>query len=192
MGAGRDAGPRLTSICWTGQNEPMSSYHRLISTLTVAAAALLVAPTVLRSIGHSSNGELFPLSRWSMFNKVFTTRDDFGLRVIEVDGKRLDNPTYLEHAGLKPKPTISTYYAIQAVGQRLGRGDELETAKALVERTYLPPTGVKYEIVARKYDVLRVWQGETFTSERVLATFDAAPRSAQDMDTSMEVPEENE
>lgn len=150
----------------------MASYRVLLRVVAGTALALTLGPTLVRAAGHRSKGELFPLSRWAMFNRVDSQVDDYGIRLRRVAGKPVSPPVYFENAGLPQSQSVTAYIAIQKFAERTLRKDtDVGTARALVERQYLGGSGVEYDLVARSWDPLVRWNGGPFKSERVLASF---------------------
>jgi hypothetical protein len=150
--------------------------YRLLSRVVVGTAlALTLGPTLVRAAGHRSKGELFPLSRWAMFNRVDSQVDDYGLRICTLAGKPVSPPVYFENAGLASSQSVAAYVAIQKLGERTVKHDaEVDTSRTLVEREYLGGPGVEYELVARRWDPLVRWNGGPFKSERVIGRFVSA------------------
>jgi hypothetical protein len=135
------------------------------------ALALTLGPTLVRAAGHRSKGELFPLSRWAMFNRVDSQVDDYGLRLRTLAGKPVSPPVYFENAGLASSQSVTAYVAIQKLGERTVKHDaDVDTSRILVEQQYLGGPGVEYDLVARRWDPLLRWKGGPFKSERVIAS----------------------
>jgi len=142
------------------------------------ALTCTLGPTIVRAAGHRSKGEIFPLSRWPMFNRIDSQVDDYGIRIRVRAGKAVTPPMYFENAGLPDSQSVTAYHAIQKFAQRTVAGEaDAATARALVEQKYLGEPGVEYELVARRWDPLVRWNGGPFKSERVIASFvsQAAP-----------------
>lgn len=60
---------------------------------------MTLVPTALMALGHSSRGEIYPLSRWPMFSRIDSKVKDFGLKIHSVGSRRLAHPKYFEKAG---------------------------------------------------------------------------------------------
>jgi hypothetical protein len=143
------------------------------------ALALTVGPTLVRAAGHRSKGEMFPLSRWAMFNRIDSQVDDYGLRIRAVAGQALSPPVYFENAGLAQSQSVTAYHAIQKFAERtLAHDSEADTSRTLVEERYLAQAAVEYDLVARRWDPLARWNGGPFKSERVLLSFVSGSSSA--------------
>ena len=150
----------------------VASYRLLVRVVVGTALALTVGPSVVRAAGHRSKGEMFPLSRWAMFNRVDSRVDDYGIRIRSLAGKSVSPPVYFENAGLELSQSVTAYYAIQKFAERTVAQDaDVATSRALVEQRYLGGPGVEYELVARRWDPLVRWSGGPFKSERVVASF---------------------
>jgi hypothetical protein len=136
------------------------------------ALALTIGPSVVRAAGHRSKGEMFPLSRWAMFNRVDSEVDDYGIRIRSLAGQTVSPPVYFENAGLELSQSVTAYHAIQKFAERtLKQEADVGTSRTLVEQRYLGGPGVEYELVARRWDPLVRWNGGSFKSERVIASF---------------------
>jgi len=151
----------------------MSIYRRLVRVVTGTALALTLGPVLVLAADRRSEGELFPLSLWSMFNRVYSQIDDYGLRVLSIPGRPAASPPpYFENAGFGASQSVTAYHAIQAfaeltVSHRAGA----EEARRLVEERYLSQPGVEYELVARRWDPLVRWNGGAFKMERPVGRF---------------------
>jgi hypothetical protein len=150
----------------------VASYRVLIRVVVGTAIALTLGPTVVRAAGHRSKGEMFPLSRWAMFNRIDSQVDDYGIRIRAIGGKPVSPPVYFENAGLEQSQSVTAYYGIQKFAERTVAHDaDAATSRALVEQRYLGNLAVEYELVARRWDPLVRWNGGPFQSERVIESF---------------------
>lgn len=150
----------------------MTSYRLLLRVVVGTALALTLGPTLVRAAGHRSKGEMFPLSRWAMFNRVDSQVDDYGIRLHTLAGGKPVSPVYFENADLALSQSVTAYVAIQKFGERTVKHDaDIDTSRTLVEQQYLGGPGVAYELVARHWDPLVRWSGGPFKSERVIANF---------------------
>jgi hypothetical protein len=152
--------------------EPVASYRLLVKVVAGTALALTLGPTVVRAAGHRSKGEMFPLSRWAMFNRIDSQVDDYGIRIRAIGGNALSPPVYYENAGFEQSQSVTAYYAIQKFAERTLRQDpDAPVSRTLIEARYLARPGVEYELVARRWDPLVRWNGGAFQSEKVVASF---------------------
>jgi hypothetical protein len=150
----------------------VASYRLLLRVVVGTALALTLGPTLVRAAGHRSKGELFPLSRWAMFNRVDSQVDDYGIRLRTLAGKPVSPPVYFENAGFTMSQLVTAYIAIQKFAERTVKQDaDVDTARTLVEQQYLGGPGVEYDLVARRWDPLVRWKGGPFESERLIASF---------------------
>jgi len=151
----------------------MSTYRRLVRVVTLAALALTVGPVLVLAIHRRSEGELFPLSLWSMFNRVYSQVDDYGLRILSIAGEPVASPApYFENAGFEASQSVTAYQAIQKFADlTVSHEAGAEEARNLVERRYLARPGVDYELVARRWDPLVRWNGGAFKTERPIERF---------------------
>jgi hypothetical protein len=141
------------------------------------ALALTLGPTAVRAAGHPSKGEMFPLSRWAMFNRIYSQVDDYGIRIRAIGGTPVSPPVYYENAGLERSQSVTAYVAIQKFAERTVAHDpDAATSRTLVEERYLGKPAVEYELVARRWDPLVRWNGGPFQSERVIESFVSGAR----------------
>jgi hypothetical protein len=161
----------------------VTSYRLLVRVVVGMALAFTIGPTIVRAAGHRSKGEMFPLSRWAMFNRIDSQVDDYGIRIFARAGKAVKPPVYFENAGFDGSQSVTAYHAIQRFAQRTVAQDaDAATSRALVEQKYLGEPAVEYELVARRWDPLVRWNGGPFESERVIASF--VSRAAAELDES--------
>jgi hypothetical protein len=142
--------------------------------LVRVAIAFCVFYAALPVLAHRS--EVFPVFSWSLFSSTpDPIREDFGVRLLELDGRELSPPVYLEQSGL-----VSGGAAAQAreAVQRLSRAlrqndDQLPALVAFFESTYFDQysTG-RYQVVLRRYDILERGSCDCYLSEEVLAEID--------------------
>jgi hypothetical protein len=151
----------------------MSTYRRLVRVVTIVALALTVGPVLVLAIHRRSEGELFPLSLWSMFNRVYSQVDDYGIRILSIAGRPVASPPpYFENAGFEASQSVTAYHAIQKFAElTVSHEAGAEEARNLVERRYLAQSGVDYELVARRWDPLVRWKGGPFQAERPIERF---------------------
>lgn len=149
-----------------------TTLHLLLTT------ALLLGYSLVLLVGGPSGPERFPFFKWSLFSVVPDPVEvDFGIRVVEVGGRPVTPPRYLEVAsglGLPPH-TIDAVTLAQELGEATtdGRTGDADAARALLESRFLAgPTSVRYELVRRSFDVLERYEcPDCFTSEEVLGAF---------------------
>lgn len=150
----------------------MTSYGLLGRVVLGTWLLLTVGPSLVRAAGHRSKGEMFPLSRWAMFDRVDSQVNDYGLRIEAAGSGPRATPVYFENAGLPASSSVTAYHAIQKLGDALAaKRADLPDARALVEAQYLGRPGLGYEVVARRWDPLVRWHGGPFQSERTIGHF---------------------
>lgn len=139
------------------------------------AALYFCIPPAMTLLDPRFRGEVYPLSMWSMFYRVHNRMDDYGVRILSIDGKNLRNPRYFEHAKLSKSHSISAYHAIQKLGRATEGGDESRVASArrTVERAYLGQRRITYELVSRKWDPYERFMNNEFIEEKVLGQFES-------------------
>lgn len=150
----------------------------------VAALAVYLAVAVCREL-QPGRSEIFPFASWSLFSLVPNETSDFSLRVLELDGRALDPPPYLEDAWAI-LPQAANHVARNAV-DRLGRAvvadDEAGAAatRRTLESLHLGSHRIVYELVRRRYDPLERWRTGRIRHAEALAAYragDVAPATA--------------
>jgi hypothetical protein len=150
-------------------------YNRLKIFAAVLLFGYAAAAVVIKAaIRHER--EIFPLFSWSLYSTVPREAVDYGMRILEVDGRRLNPPLLVEE--VRPRfPHANQRQLLMAV-QSLGRaldGGNTEAVRAyrrLVERHHLRGRGViRYEIVYRRFNTLARWTRGELKSVRAVATF---------------------
>jgi hypothetical protein len=151
----------------------MSTYRRVVRVVTGTALVLTLGPVLVLAVHRRSEGELFPLSLWSMFNRVYSQMDDYGLRILSIAGRPVaEPPPYFETAGFEASQSVTAYHAIQKFAElTVAKEPGAQEARSLVEERYLARPGVEYELVARRWDPLVRWNGGAFKSERPIERF---------------------
>ena len=108
----------------------------------------------------SEDGEYFPLASYSLFSIVPNVKKEYGVRIHEYGGRRVE-PAVLyqqaDHLGLEAD-SINAFYLVQRIGMAYARGRRAsaERWRHLFERDFFYDT-VNYEIVLLRYDPLERW-----------------------------------
>jgi hypothetical protein len=120
--------------------------------------------------------EIYPFAAWSLFSMVHNECRDYSVRVLEVNGTKLERPIYFEDAvGYFPSATHNgARMCIQRLGAAIEQKNALaaERERAELEGMHLHARrSVGYDLVKRRYDPLVRFREGTFLEERTLATF---------------------
>jgi hypothetical protein len=120
--------------------------------------------------------EVFPFFAWDLFAKVPPSHlGDFSVRLLEANGLKGPVPVYYENSHLLSDARgIQAYFAMQEFGKSLYHGQKARAAvlRKHFELTYLTKlTRVRYEVVARVYDIRERVDCHCFTKITVLATY---------------------
>ena len=122
-----------------------------------------------------SEPETFPFFVWDLFSRVpQPDQVSYGVRFIEMDGARLDGPTYYEESTLPTHQSSAAQGMIGVMGGAVESGDteRLDRYRTVWESRYLQPlTSAQYELVRREYRVEERYDCDCFTRETVLAEF---------------------
>lgn len=125
-----------------------------------------------------SKPEIYPISSWELFSYVPNELADYGLRVTAVDNQALPEALYFEAATqlFDEAQSITAYVNIQTLGQAIdtGQAEQSEILRSKLEQQYLQiAQPLRYEIVRRRSLPLVRWKTGDFSSEEVIAQFEA-------------------
>ncbi len=125
-----------------------------------------------------SSPEIYPISAWELFSYVPNELVDYGLRVTAVDNKALPEALYFEAATqlFGDAQSIVAYINIQTLGQAIdaGQAEQSESLRIKLEQQYLHVAQpLRYELVRRRSFPLVRWKTGGFSSEEVIAHFEA-------------------
>lgn len=159
----------LPPVVQVARTTRRTTLHLLVTT------AILVGYSAMLLVAGPSGPERFPFFKWSLFSVVPDEETvDFGIRVVEVGGRPVSPPRYLEDAtglGL-PTHSIDAVTLTQELGAAVteGRIDDAEAARAILEVRFLSgPAPVRYELVRRRFDLLERREcADCFIEEEVL------------------------
>ena len=122
-----------------------------------------------------SAAEVFPFFVWELFSRVPRQQQvDYAVRLVEMDGTLLAEPTYFESSTLPAHQSAPAQGMIGVIGWAHVAGDEarVDRYRQIWESRYLQPlTSATYELVEREYDVDERHECGCFTRETVVATF---------------------
>ena len=146
--------------------------------LVRVAIAFCVFYAALPVLAHR---EVIPVFSWSLFSATpDPIRTDHGVRLLELDGRELSPPVYLERSGLVSGGIAAqAREAVQDLSRALEQDDDrLPALVAYFESTYLGQysTG-RYQVVLRRFDILERGSCDCYLSEQVLAEFDFDSRA---------------
>jgi hypothetical protein len=99
--------------------------------------------------------------------------DDYGVRILRIDGNKLDRPRYFEQTKLPKSRNVSAYHAVQKLGRASvgGREPRIERARKTVEGAYFGKRLITYELVSRKWNPYERFTTGKFIEEKVLRRF---------------------
>ena len=140
-------------------------------------AVLTVYGTLMAQNGLRAPRERFPFFKWELFSRIPPPqRDSYSIRLIEVNGEKLEKPVYFEDAkgiiGRSNSP--EGYQTLQQFGRAVERGQFLRSAntKEILESRFMPElTQARYELVQRHFDVLERIECHCFISEKVIGEY---------------------
>jgi hypothetical protein len=121
--------------------------------------------------------ERFPLFGWSLFSEVPSPDgSDYSVRLVELDGRRLQPPQYYEDAKVVDQARlVQATRAMTALGRAAERdpdGDTVASRAGLFEDVYLNRyESGRFEVVKRTYDIRDRFDCKCFVSESVLGEF---------------------
>lgn len=141
------------------------------------AAVLAVYGAIVVQNGLRAPRERFPFFKWELFSRIpAPQRDSYSIRLIEVNGEKLDKPVYFEDAkgiiGASKSP--EGYQTLQHFGSAVEHGQFLRIAntKEILESRFMPElTQARYELVRRHFDLLERTECHCFISEKVIGEY---------------------
>ena len=122
--------------------------------------------------------EIFPIAAWRMFMFIPQSEvQNFGLRLINIEGHILETPIYFEEANewFVDINVRGVYAHTQTLGKAIADGDQdrILQAETHLETTHLSRVhSARYEIVARTYNLLDWHAQRTSIQETPLALFE--------------------
>lgn len=155
----------------------------------LSRADRVVAGTVAVLVGYvgliglrertADGTELFPFFKWELFSSVPNRESqDFTIRLLEIDGRVLDEPLYFADAG-EHISTAKSPDAVETINRfgeavRDDRPLVADRQRTLVEGGFLYELGsARYQLVQRRFDLIdRIRCADCFVEERVLAEFE--------------------
>ena len=145
--------------------------------VSLAFVVLLLYILVLVENGPRTQDERFPFFNWSLFSSVpGPERESYGVRLVEVDGARLEEPVYYENAEgiIATSSSPDAFQLIQVMGKatEANRPGQAASARETLETRYMQGvTSARYELVSRTYDVLERFECECYREEDSVAEF---------------------
>lgn len=152
---------------------PHGASRIVVATLAVMAGYL--GMLAIDVAGHRD--EALPFFTWSLFSQVPDREQvHYSLRLVDVDGTRLDPPRYFDEASdlVAAAQLSEANELVQAVGLRLDAGEDAEAEELLVlfESRFLNEFDeATYEVVRRRYDVVDRLTCDCDIDATVLGTF---------------------
>jgi hypothetical protein len=148
-------------------------YRRTNAALAALAAVYLIVAVSRKALKRE---EWFPIASWALFSTVPNENNDYGLRLMQIDGRKLDPPLPFERAEqfFWSAKKSTARGMIQALGASIARHDmaQSEALRQSFEPLHLRGhKQVIYQVVARQYDPLERWHGGGFDRIRPLATY---------------------
>ena len=132
--------------------------------------------TLLRLDREVFDREVFPFFSWSLFALTPQAGPQYGLLLLEVNGRAVDPPRLFEEAdGLVAAPhSVTVFQLAQIFGAAVeaGRADR-EHYRELLEKNWLPPR-TKYELVKFNSDPIARFQQGGYEITQRLGTFTSA------------------
>lgn len=157
----------------------MQSYRRLERTVVALLSCYVIMSFAIEfRIAGAGHDKVFPLSAWSLFAKVRSRMSDYQVRVLELDGERLDPPRFSDECPDR-LPALATLDAQELIGtlaHAVIAGDRTteRRARRVLEGVYFNDVGhLRYELVHRTYNPLDRWQHGTFLAIEPIRQFDS-------------------
>jgi hypothetical protein len=154
----------------------MKQYRRLQAGILIFIIFYLVAGLAV-AVG-SREGELFPFFNGHWFHTAPHRMHDFGVWIVELDGRELPAPAYLESLAAEHFPYVrrfDVYGLIQRLGQAMRDGrPEAAAIRRQLEKTLGDARRVSYELHERDYLAMDLAFKGRITSHRNFGRFTAA------------------
>jgi hypothetical protein len=151
-----------------------------VQRLLLATAAFLVLYVGVIAVNSPTGGaeEVFPLYSWDLFSRV-PPRDnlDYDLRLIALNGRKLETPLYFSEAGpfVAGSRSPEAALVIEKFGKALARHDRVaaDHQQNLLDGRFLVNVKtVSYEIVRRRWNLLERSKCHCFEEEVVVGRFE--------------------
>ena len=138
------------------------------------AAVAAIAYTAVAGYGAVyQHPEIFPAFNWSLFSFPPKVYEDWSVQLVEINGRRLDAPEWIERSAHFPAYDIGQAKQLRKWGQLQADGD-LEAAqrqRSLFENIFRGKQQVRYRFVNRKALPLERWRTGDFESQTVIAEY---------------------
>jgi hypothetical protein len=146
---------------------------RRVVALTIVALAILGVGATVTEVGMRP--EVVPFASWSLFSrKPSPYQTDIGIRLVEVDGVRLDPAPYFEDSRRRGASSVAARDHAQGIGELVDEGEPLPVAVAVETWAgrYLPGSVATVEVVRRRAHLVERHRCDCFEDEQVLGTFE--------------------
>jgi hypothetical protein len=117
--------------------------------------------------------EIFPVYSWFLFAKVPDSAPQYGLLLLNVDGRPVEPPRlYQEANNLVSSPhSVTVFKLTQKMGATVERNIPDKTGtRELLEKNWLPPQ-TRYELVKMNADPITRWKTGEYQITQRLGTF---------------------
>jgi hypothetical protein len=117
--------------------------------------------------------EIFPIFSWRLFAVTPSEVDDYTLRIISYNGRKLEEPIFFEEGEplFQKKTTAIAYNNLQGLGKATAEGDlETSAEKLQLLRSIYPGIieNMNFEIVKRTYNPLDRLKYDTYKKIEVV------------------------
>lgn len=119
--------------------------------------------------------EIFGIFNWSLFSIAPDLHHDYSLRIHEVNGTALHEPTWIAELDyLFPNYKAGSSKQLRAWGTAIENGnlDTADKMQQIVENLFNHHQQIRYELVARAYYPLELWNEGKYKSLDSLGVFD--------------------
>ena len=133
-----------------------------LARVTTLTAIVSLYPSIAVFGPQQGRNEFYPFFHWSLFSESREMREDWVVRVIEIDGETLAQPTLFFDmpdrfdSARARSPSFMKLLDKFAVAHVLGEREREEDIAAQIEQVYFNPVrSLRYEIAAIRYHPLR-------------------------------------
>ena len=153
----------------------MRAYRRHLTFVTLFLAAYIGLGCVFRFT--RPGGEIFPVSSWTLFQKVPNRVTEYGIEVVALEGRALPAPRAYHEAReiFAGAGDVRADRVVQRMGAALRDGDEarLRELARFFEARWLGAehAPLRYRLVRRVYSPLERWRSGALLEETPLRDF---------------------
>lgn len=158
----------------------MQLYRTTKIIITFYILIYLILAVILELSGYRRS-EIFPFFSWSLFATVPAETNDYSIRIVEYDGRKLENPVFFEnyHELFPSGKIVVALLNVRTLGQYLTEGNDKKSREYLNLLKSLYPgvlENCKFEIVKRAYNPLERYKYNRFKKIEVIKIYNTVDK----------------